>query len=318
MARRQERRLAQRQRGVVVGGIGRRVVVERVTHVLLEPRIGGNADAELGELAGEIERAGAAQEVVGRPAALHSEAVERAVSRADPDAPQRCFRHAHDHPHGRVAAGPGRRVGQHHVDRAEHPQPVQVALRHIQLILPEPVPRPHREHAPHAGRVDLAGARDDHFAHPHPPTGDALERRHRPERGRVHVVALQHVGIRVAAVLESAHDRVGGRLEQRPVERVPDLERQRALQGRHGENRVDTEHVQRGEAHRVALIDPERHVHIPRLAAHHGIEHRVHVAALAVQQQQPHHVAPELELVEVPLFPEPRDPAEIPLGRERA
>src|SRR5689334_5335932 len=96
-----------------------------------------------------------------------------------------------------------------------------------------------------------------------------------------------------------------------------DLEWERALQGRHVEDRVDTRDVEPGETHRVALVDPELRVHVAPVAAHDGVDHRVHVPALAVQQEQADHVAAELELVEGTLLPE-SEPAEERTGRERA
>src|SRR5207302_4127471 len=65
------------------------------------------------------------------------------------------------------------------------------------------------------------------------------------------------------------------------------------------------------------LVDPELHIHVPRCTEHDGVDHGVHVAALTVQQQQAHHVAPELELVEGSFLPEP-EPAEKGAGRESA
>ena len=225
--------------------------------------------------------------------------------------------HVHDHPHRRIAGRRGR-IREHHVDGAEHPQPVQVALRQVQLILAKPVPRPDREHAAHRPGVHLLRTRDQHLPHAHARPGKRLECRHGAEGRDVHIVVAEDVGVRVAEVLEPAHDRVGRRLEQGPVERVTDMERQVALQALHIEDRVETEHVQLGELHGIALVDAELDVRVPALAAHQRVDHRIHVPALTVQQQQPHDVAPELELVEVPLFPEKTDPPEIPLGRERA
>src|SRR3989441_6527308 len=89
-----------------------------------------------------------------RSPALHPEAIERPVPRPSPNAVPRRLGHAHHHPHGRIA-GPWRRISEHHVDGAEHPQPVQVALRQVQPILAEPLPRPHREHATQGSRVHL-------------------------------------------------------------------------------------------------------------------------------------------------------------------
>src|SRR6266851_2427474 len=75
---------------------------------------------------------------------------------------------------------------------------------------------------------------------------------------------------------------------------------------------------ERGEPDRITLVDSELDVHVSALTAYQRVHHGVHVAALAVQQQQSYDIATELELVEVPLFPEPWDPPEIPFGRERA
>src|SRR5204862_7065153 len=111
----------------------------------------------------------------------------------------------------------------------------------------------------------------------------------------------QDVGVGIPDVLEAADDGVGGRLEQRPIERIPDLEGQVALQARHVEDRVEAQHVERGEPHRIALVDAELEVHIPPRAAHQRVHHGVHVAALAVQQQQAYDDATELELIEGPL-----------------
>ena len=76
VAGRQERRLAQRHRGVVVDRVRGGVGLQEAAHVLLEVRVGRNTYADFRELSRDVERARAPQEVVGRPPALHAEAVE--------------------------------------------------------------------------------------------------------------------------------------------------------------------------------------------------------------------------------------------------
>jgi len=93
-------------------------------------------------------------------------------------------------------------------------------------------------------------------------------------------------------------------LEQRTIEGIAFLQRQVALQAPHVEDGIDTHHVEPREPHRITLVDPELEVHVPALATHQRVDHRVHVSALAIQQQQPDDVATELELVERALFAE--------------
>src|SRR3989442_236282 len=72
------------------------------------------------------------------------------------------------------------------------------------------------------------------------------------------------------------------------------------------------------QPHGVPLHDPKPDEHIVALPAHQRVDHRAHVAALPVQQQQPHYVAAELQLVEVPLLAQEPDPAQPPDAREKA
>jgi len=116
---------------------------------------------------------------------------------------------------------------------------------------------------------------------------------------------------------QPVRDRVGGCLEQHPVERGAFLEREDTLERRDVEQRVEAHQRQLGEADRLAFVHAEQHVDVSALPAHHRIHDGIHVAALAVQQQQPHHVAPELQLVEVALLAEPH-PAQQPQAREHA
>src|SRR5690348_10459353 len=98
--------------------------------------------------------------------------------------------------------------------------------------------------------------------------------------------------------------RTTSRLKQKPVERITHLEGERAFQRSNIEDRVQTTHVEAPEAHRLTFVDPEGDVDVASLAPDQRIHHRVHVPALAVQEEQTHDVPPELELVEVALFPE--------------
>src|SRR4029077_14621337 len=79
----------------------------------------------------------------------------------------------------------------------------------------------------------------------------------------------------------------------------------------------EAQDVERGEPHRIAFVEPELDVHIPALTAHQGVDHGVHVPALAVQQQEPYDVATELELIEEPLLTQAQPPEEG-AGREHA
>src|SRR2546429_6977931 len=104
--------------------------------VLLEPRVEGNADPELGELPREIERAGAAEEIIGRPAALHPEAVEGAIPPPLVYTANRRPPHPHINPHVPAAPGAGHRQATPPVHQLYHPQPPESPLLPIHLARP--------------------------------------------------------------------------------------------------------------------------------------------------------------------------------------
>ena len=316
MARRQERRLLQRHGRVVVHIVGRGVVLQEPAHVLTKVGVGRDADTDLRQLRGDIERARAPEKVVRRPAALHAETVERSVPRPETKPVPWRLDHAHHHPDAGIA-GRRRRVRQYDVDRPEQTQPVQVALRQVELLLAEPVPWLDRKHPPYRRGVDLLRSIDQHLPHPHLRPGKRFQRGGRPQRGDVDVVVAQDVGVRIALIPQPAHDRIAGGLEQQPVEGVANLERQVALQARQVENPVEPLQLERRQPHRIPFVEAKLDIHVPALALDQRVHDNVHIAALTVQQHQPDDVAAELELVERPLLPESH-PAQEWAGRERA
>ncbi len=176
----------------------------------------------------------------------------------------------------------------------------------------------HRQHPQHCGRVHMP-----HTAHCDLTDGGRGPRygleRHLGRFGRcVRVEVAEHFGPGIATIAQPAREGVGRRLKQEAVEGVADLQRQGATQPPKIERRrVEPEEVELRHPQRLAFGDAERYPHILRGPPHQRIHHRVHVAALTVQQQQADHVTPEFQLVEIATLPQP-EPAQPPFRGEGA
>src|SRR2546429_8515117 len=106
-------------------------------------------------------------------------------------------------------------------------------------------------------------------------------------------------------------------MKQHPVEWGSYLEREGTLERHNVEQRVEAHETEPGETDRLAFVYAEQDMHVSGLPAYYRIHDGVHVAALAVQQQQAHHVAAEIQPVAVALLAEPH-PAPPPHAREHA
>src|SRR2546429_2955662 len=95
-------------------------------------------------------------------------------------------------------------------------------------------------------------------------------------------------------------------MKQHPVESGSFLEREGTLERHNVEQRVEAHETEPGETDRLAFVYAEQDMHVSGLPAYYRIHDGVHVAALAVQQQQAHHVAAGLHLVDVATPPQPQ------------
>ena len=108
---------------------------------------------------------------------------------------------------------------------------------------------------------------------------------------------------------------IGRSLEQKPIERIAYLERHRPAYSGFIHDSRDAVDRELANLDRLTLVEVEGDEHVTRRAHHGGIDHHAHEAALPVEQNEPDHVAPELQLVEHPFLAE-ADPSHPPGGGE--
>src|SRR6266568_4431963 len=93
-------------------------------------------------------------------------------------------------------------VDQEHIDRVEHAERVQIALRLVERVLLEDAPRPHRAHATNGPRVHVTQSPNVDRADAQPRTGLHLQLDFRLQDPGFRVKVSQHFGIRIAAVAQ--------------------------------------------------------------------------------------------------------------------
>ena len=207
-------------------------------------------------------------------------------------------------PHGITRHGTLGRDGVHEgdVDRAEDADAVEIALRLIEVFLPERVAAPYGQDTPHGARFHVVQPVDSDFADAHARARLRIELDFRFQNPCLGIEISQHLGVGVAAIAEPRHDRVGRRLHEKAIEGIADLQRQIAFQFVEVEDPVNTGDVEPDDADRIAFMDSECDVRITRCAPHHRIHHGVHIAALAIEQNQTDDIAPEFDFVEIALL----------------
>jgi len=158
---------------------------------------------------------------------------------------------------------------------------------------------------------------DRHFPHVHPPPRDRFQGDLGAQCPGLRIEIPEHFRVGIAAVVEPGDDRVRRRLQQKAIEGIADLKRKRAAQLQRVEDPLEPQERESGDPHRLPFVNAEGDVGVSRRADDARVHHRRHVAALAVQQQQPHDVAPEFQLIEVPFLAQP-EPADERIRRKPA
>ena len=171
----------------------------------------------------------------------------------------------------------------------------------------------HRHDAPDRAGVHVAQPADQYLADAHAGTRLRIELDLGFQDSRFRIEVPQHFGVGIAVVPQPPDDRVGGRLHHEAVEWIAHLQRQLAYQSRHIENAVQSTHLEPGHPHRLPFVNPERDVHIARRTLHQRVHDGVHIAALAIEQNQTDHVTPEFDFIEIAFLAEAQPP-HVPLA----
>jgi hypothetical protein len=166
------------------------------------------------------------------------------------------------------------------VNVVERARPVEVALGRVQVHAAVGTPRADGDQTANDRWRDPVGPDDIHPRHPRVQPGVHVERDLRGALLAIHLEAAEHLGERVAAVLQRREDRVGGRAQPQPIERIAHGERQIGQQAALRENPLDARDREPRDRDGRPFVDQEPYPDAGAVAPDHRIDARVEKAAL--------------------------------------